>query len=402
MRYVDTGSRDPKHALGSWLGGVLLGPAPIAALRLQTGYFGSDALGYFEDALKALAQSDGHTRILVGSNDGQTPRAAVADLLKICVQPRPGLAIGVVSFQSGFFHPKVFHFQRADGSSTAYVGSANLTRSGTTSLHVEAGIILDTRQGDPQSVLSSIADAIDGWFTVGRPGLYAVKAESDLEHLVAAGVLGVPSPSRPKRTMKPTKGSGQKSQEGHSLKPLVAMPGIQTPLPKPKGTPASPPSGDVEPTMTTPTPAQGAEAPHGDVVEHWSKDIPLSDAQRREAGHQSASIALTQGDYRHQIDHTTYFRHQMFGGETWHVEHTTSKHPLDVAYVPIRVSVDGVDHGELEFRISHAPHRESSTNSPTTYIHLEPLLPLFTQTDMTHKKVAVERFEGGSYALAIS
>lgn len=402
VRYVDTGSRDPKHALGSWLSDELLGSAPAVALRVQTGFFGSDALGYFEDALKALEESDGHTRILVGSNDGLTPRAAIADLLKISGQPRAGRGVGVVSFQSGFFHPKVFHFQRPDGSSTAYVGSANLTRSGATSLHVEAGIILDSQQGDSQSVLGSIADAIDAWFTEGRPGLYEVGAESDLDPLVAAGVLGVPSPARPKRTVKPAKGSGSTTQPGHSLKPLVAAPGIQTPLPKPKGTPAPQPAGDDEP-IPTPSPAlPGSTASHGAVVEHWSKsNIPKADAQRR-AGNQSGALALTQGDYRHQIDQTTYFRDDMFGDETWQVEKTPGRKPVDAAYVPMRVSVDGVDHGELVLRISHAAHRESSTNSPTTYIHLEPLLPLFTQTDMTGKNVKVERFEDGSYALTIA
>lgn len=401
MRYVDTGSRDPKQALGSWLGDVLLGPVPVVALRVQTGFFGSDALGYFEDALKALAQSDGHTRFLLGSNDGLTPRAAIADLLKIAGPPRAGLGIGVVSFQSGFFHPKVFHVQRTDGSSTAYVGSANLTRSGATSLHVEAGIILDSKQGDSQSVLGSIADAMDAWFTEGRPGLYEVGAESDLDQLVAAGVLGVPSPTRPKRTVKPAK-SGGSTQQGHSLKPLVAAPGIQTPLPKPKGTPAPQPAGDEEPTPTPSGAEPSIAISHGAVVAHWSKtNIPRADAQRR-AGNQSGALALTQGDYRHQIDQTTYFRDEMFGSETWQVEQTPGRRPVDAAYVPMRVRVDGVDHGELEFRISHAAHRESSTNSPTTYIHLEPLLPLFAQRDMTGKKVEVERFDDGRYSLTIA
>ncbi|WP_418061517.1 phospholipase D-like domain-containing protein [Pimelobacter simplex] len=401
MRYVDTGSRDPKEALGSWLGDVLLGPAPVASLRAQTGFFGSDALGYFEGAFKALGQSDGQTRILVGSNDGQTPRQAIADLLKIAGQPRSGLGIGVVSYQSGFFHPKVFHFQRADGSSTAYVGSANLTRSGATSLHVEAGVILDSNQGDSQSVLDSIADAIDAWFTEGRPGLYEVTTDADLDPLVAAGVLGLPSPTRAKRTVKPTKGGGQKTQPSHSLKPLVVAPNIQTPLPEPAGTPAPSPSGDDEPTMTPDVTVHDAGGSRGEVVEHWSKDISPSDAQRR-AGHQSAALALTQGDYRHKIDQTTYFRTEMFGDETWALEESTGRKPVDAAYVSMRVTVDGVDHGNVEFRIAHAPHRESQTNSPTTYIHLEPLLGLFAKKDMTGRKVTVERFEDGTYAFTIS
>ncbi|HUZ53550.1 MAG TPA: hypothetical protein VMU94_13615 [Streptosporangiaceae bacterium] len=86
---------------------------------MQTGFFGAGALGYFESTLQQLTASDGHTRFLVGSNDGETPRAAVEDLLTVVGPPRPGMKIGVLSFQAGFFHPKVFHFQRADGSATA-------------------------------------------------------------------------------------------------------------------------------------------------------------------------------------------------------------------------------------------------------------------------------------------
>jgi hypothetical protein len=400
VRYLDTGSRDPKHALGSWLGEVVFGPNPVVALRVQTGFFGSSALGYFEDALRTLEAGDGHTRILVGSNDGLTPRSAIADLLMIAGQQRVGLGVGVVSFQSGFFHPKVFHFQRADGSSTAYVGSANLTRSGATSLHVEAGIILDTTQGDPQSVLGEIAGAIDAWFTDGRPGFYGVSVDADLDPLVIAGVLGVPSPNRPKRTVQPTEGNGKTAKPGHSLKPLVAAPSIKAKLPKPKETHGPSPTGGTSPAQPLTSQPSSAMS-HGTVVRHWSKsDIPKADAQRR-AGNQSGALALTQGDYRNQIDHTVYFREEMFGSEKWFVEQTPGRKPVEAAYVSMYLAVDGVDHGEFEFRISHAAHRESNTNSPTTYIHLEPLLPLFSQTDMTHKRVDIERFEDGSYALTI-
>jgi hypothetical protein len=45
----------------------------------------------------------------------------------------------VLHFRAGFFHPKVFHFERADGSATAYVGSANPHWLRSHFLHVEAG-----------------------------------------------------------------------------------------------------------------------------------------------------------------------------------------------------------------------------------------------------------------------
>lgn len=129
--------------------------------------------------------------------------------------------------------------------------------------------------------------------------------------------------------------------------------------------------------------------------------MPLADAQRR-AGNQSGALALTQGDYRHKIDQTRYFRHDLFGLEQWQVEKTPGRKPVDATYVSMRVTVDGVDHGNLVFRVSHAAHRESATNSPTTYLHLEPLLALFSRTDMTNKKVEIERYQGNTYALTIS
>jgi len=131
VRYIDTGARDPKQALGTWLGDVIFGsPIAVSALRIQTGFFGSGILGYFEDILDDLAANDLPTRFLVGSNEGQTPRGAIEDLLAVAGAPRPNLQIGIVSFVAGYFHSKVVHFEREDGSSAAYVGSANLTPPG--------------------------------------------------------------------------------------------------------------------------------------------------------------------------------------------------------------------------------------------------------------------------------
>lgn len=398
VRYVDTGSRDPKQALGTWLSDVLLAEHPVAAIRVQTGFFGSAALGYFDAALQDLAAVDGHTRLLVGSNEGQMPRAAVENLLAVAGPPRAHLGLGVVSFQTGFFHPKVFHFERADGSITAYAGSANLTPSGVRSQHVEAGIILDTKEGDPQDVLASIAKAVDDWFTETRGGFYPVGSAADLDPLVDAGVLGVPSPVRSTRKIKPATGGLQKAQAGHPLLPLVAMPAIKTPLPpKPPPEEEAAKAGTTEPEV----PPTQPPAPNANRVAHWSKTLSVSDAQRR-AGHQSNLIALTQGDYRGKIDQTTYFRYNLLGTERWSFETTTSKAPIEVANVPIRTVVDGLDQGPLMFRITHATHRESGTNSPTTELHLEPIGPLFAQNDMTGRKAEIEGYDDGSYSLTIS
>jgi hypothetical protein len=97
---------------------------------LQSGFFGAEALGYFVEVFDRVANMDGTLSVLVGSNDGTTKRRDVELLLQLAGPPRDGCRLGVVAFDNAYFHPKTFHFERSDGSEAAYVGSANLTKSG--------------------------------------------------------------------------------------------------------------------------------------------------------------------------------------------------------------------------------------------------------------------------------
>lgn len=400
MRYIDSGSRDPKEALGTWLGGELLGSASPSALRVQTGFFGSDSLGYFEDALAALSQSGGHTRFLVGSNDGQTPRAAVANLLAVAGQPRSGLRIGVVSFQSGYFHPKVFHIQRADGSSTAYVGSANLTGPGTTSLHVEAGLIVDTNAGDSTAVLDSIAYAVDEWFTSSRQGLYEVADDADLGPLVTAGVLGVVPPPRPARSTQPAKSGDTVIPRPHSLKPLVAAPSVRTSLPSEFSLRPGGPSGGGQQTTPAPKPTPTPPSTQA-TAKHWGKVLSKSDAQRKPTGNQRGAITLVQGDYKRQIDQTTYFREDLFGQQSWVSGTARTGQAIEVATIPMNVTIDGIYHGTMDFEVTNGSSRESSQKNYTAELHIEPIGPIIRQTDISGMHLNISLDANGEYWLTI-
>lgn len=403
MRYVDSGSRDPKDALGTWLGNELIGGVPIAALRVQSGFFGSDALGYFEDALSMLGRSNGDTRFLIGSNDGQTPRAAIADLLAVAGRPRSGLHIGVVSFQAGFFHPKVFHFQRADGSSTAYVGSANLTVSGTTSLHVEAGLVLDSKRGDSSDVLDSIADSIDAWFCNARAGLYQVVTDADLDPLVQANVLGVVQPPRRTPAVRPVKSKAAGVTPGHSLKPLVAAPPVRRPLSsRPQAAAGASAGGNQQSTggaQTMPTPQ--SPPPKHAAVKHWAKKLSDSDAQRKKTGNQRGAITLVKGDYRGKIDQTTYFRTDLFGQQKWVKGTTRTGKPIETATIPMKVIIDGVYHGTLDFKVTNGSSRESGQDNYTAELHIEPIGAIVRQTNIAGKRLDVTLDAHGDYWLEI-
>lgn len=187
MNYIDSGNRHPSQAFGTWLENVL--QEDVAEVRWQSGFFSADAIGTLSHTLRRLAESRSPVHALIGSNDQGTSRAHVEELLAAMRVPRDEALLGVVAFENCFFHPKTFHVRRADGSQAGYVGSANLTRAGVTSLHVEAAITADTRDGDSNALLNTMALAVDTWFTEERPGFFPVTGAEDLRALTERGVL---------------------------------------------------------------------------------------------------------------------------------------------------------------------------------------------------------------------
>jgi hypothetical protein len=224
MKYIDSGSRDRSHAFAKWLETVL--SEDVSQLRLQSGFFSLDGASLLIPTLKQGIALDQTTNILIGSNDSNTLRNHVEALMNLMGIPRKNARLGVVYFSGAFFHPKTYHVYRKDGSQAAFVGSANLTASGL-ALHVEAGITLDTREGDSAAQLSQIADAIDGWFDDKRAGLNLITGTASIDELVKNGVLSLTPPPKPAT---PNTGAGASSQNAQPhLKPLFAVPHISLP-----------------------------------------------------------------------------------------------------------------------------------------------------------------------------
>lgn len=193
MRYIDSGARDVGQTVGAWLEEEL--DAEVAELRWQSGFFSADGLPPFVPALERLAANDLPVRVVIGSNNSDTLHTHVSHLVQAIGLPRPSAQLGVVKYSGAFFHPKTYHLRRADGSQAAYVGSANLTAAGISGLHVEAGVLLDTTEGDPPPVLDAIAGSVDDWFGENRTGIELVTSADDVERLAAAGLLSsTPTP----------------------------------------------------------------------------------------------------------------------------------------------------------------------------------------------------------------
>ncbi len=191
MRYIDSGTRDRSQALGAWLETVL---PDASEVRWQSGFFSAASLGVFGPSLRRLAHEQKTTKIVIGSNQSSTLRDEVLQLVDLLALPRPTADLGVVSYRNGDFHPKTYHLRRSDGSQCAYVGSANCTATGF-SLNVEAGLILDTKDGDPPAVLEQIATAVDAWFLPGREGIELVRNRTDADALTKKGILAETLPN---------------------------------------------------------------------------------------------------------------------------------------------------------------------------------------------------------------
>jgi hypothetical protein len=194
MRYIDTGSRERDESLASWFQTVLTDE--VVELRWQTGFFYAEGAGLLVPTLERLKLSKGIVRAVIGANMNATLGEDVEWLLGAIGIPRQNADLAVVSFIRGLFHPKTYHTIRADGSAAAYVGSANLTSPAVSGRNVEAGLSLDTREGDSSDVLRAIASGIDWWFAAQRDGLYRVPDLAAVEHLLHYGILAKALPPR--------------------------------------------------------------------------------------------------------------------------------------------------------------------------------------------------------------
>lgn len=378
MRYIDSSRRDAAHALGRWLEQVASDETRITDLRCQSGFFGAGALAYLAPLVASAGRSGGTLRMIVGSNDGETTQPDVEALFDLMSAGRTEVDLGVVRFRTSYFHPKVVHVRRADGSLTAYVGSANLTDAGLRARHIEAGLLLDSRVGDDPAVLTDIAGAIDRWFRADPPpGMYRVRDHQDIAELALREIIGQPRPARP---APPRPAGSRKGSELVDLVPLLKS----APRPDP---PASRAGGSV------------ARA-GGPIAENaaWSKVLTRSDAQRKPSGNDRGSITLVRG--RRHRDTQRYFRHDLFATAAWMSSSTRTRRPSEHADIEFDATVLGASLGTISLRVTYAAHREAAEGNYTSLLHLGPLAPHFRSQDMTGRLIRIDRTASG-YSLAI-
>ena len=253
MRYIDTSSRSPEDALGTWL--ARLQPEATEMLRIQTGYFRAEGLAPLGSLLQHLVAQDLQISCVLGANGGATIARDVDVLIDVVGAPRANARVAVVSYATGLYHPKVYHATRVDGSQAAYVGSGNLTSSGVAGLNIEAGLVLDSSDGDSLETLERIAAAVDTWFDGSAEAARLVRTHEDVAELVSAGILSVSAP-------RPPTAPGSRTTDGPaagvSLEAIVTFPPVRVDLDRIKAstsvrTPAGVPSKPTVPAGTAAT-----------------------------------------------------------------------------------------------------------------------------------------------------
>lgn len=388
-RYIDSGSGRSNQSVGHWLDDNLI--AGIRAFRCQFGYFRFAAIEPFSDLIHDVAGLNGAVHMVLGSNGG----SLIAQDAQRALRVTDGInaTLTVVSFSDAEFHPKTIHIVRADGTSTAVVGSSNLTGQGL-GKNIEAGVIWDSRTDDPDE-LQAIADAIDRWRTLGADdGVFRIGSDADLQDLANEAIINVPQPVRQRarrdrgaagRRLPRRTAAWEPTRDGW-LPPVPAL------IPRPPEIEIIP-----EAAATASGAAFGEPPPATAIILKWCKRLDRSDAQRVR-GHGTGKLRL--GKARFPIDKNTWFRHDFFN-TPW-VQQRRHGQTLNETTVRFDVRVRGRSLHHLDLIIDHGEHRIADQgNVPTVLAWGTELNREMRATNHVGDWVVLTRDVNGRFGLTI-
>ena len=390
-RYIDTGNQKPKQDVGHWLDENVV--AGIRGFRCQFGYFRFEAIRPFANVIHNVADLNDPVHLVLGSNAG----SLIAQDAQLALRVADGrdASLTIVSFADAEFHPKTIHIVRADGSSTAVVGSSNLTGRGL-GKNIEASVILDSNKDDP-AVLQAIAEAIDRWHLLDEEklkeeGAYWINSDADIQDLANQGVINAPQPVR---RVGGTRGSASistltrrqatwtPSREGWrptvpALIPRPAEIDIVAPIVEPSSEPEGPPSATA-------------------IVLRWCKKLDGSDAQRVQ-GNATGKLRLAKANF--PIDKNTWFRHDFFNTPWQSRKRQGNK--LDVTTVRFDIRVNGRSMGQQDLIVDHGEHRiANQANVPTVLAWGTELNQELRDHNHVGNWVVLTRDVNGRFALTI-
>lgn len=136
------------------------------------------------------------------------------------------------------------------------------------------------------------------------------------------------------------------------------------------------------------------------MVYKWQKILTRSDAQQKTRGAKMPFLRFTKGNIPH--DHTKWFREVFFQSLNWQNETTPRGERIEVAILPIAITIVGENLGIKKLRIDHDPGRAGNHNAPTTHLHYtDEIKQMLESRNLAGHRVVVEHGDSGDFSLRI-
>lgn len=363
------------------------------------------------DVLRTLLESAvGHlsgVRLAVGVDQGGTSREALLALLNLGIEVRI-----YYSTSRTIYHPKVYLFSGATHV-RAVIGSSNLTVPGLFQ-NAEAAIVLDLSSTDP--LAAQIAQAVDAFFDPGNHDWADNQQRLSVEVIDLLSTANI-LPDEAEREARQEKEESETVLETDaesiarlkvifpptnipSLPPWVLAGRRPATSPRTRLTPGAevrvvaPPPGSPSTGVNAPSvqPA-AAQLPATPITRGpllWKRpSLTPSDAQVVKSGsNPTGKLNLVQSGWNvagNVIDHTRYFRVNVFGNSQWTPARTTP--PVEHARVKFDVSILGVPQGVHILEVRHKPSGEAGQGNFTTSISWGPLGNAIRATNLTGRSL---------------
>lgn len=340
---------------------ALLESGVFQEIRFVSAFVGLRSVLRFKQQLTFQIQNFANVKFVIGIDLGGTSQ----DVLSELAQWNAPTFIVHNPIPRSTFHPKLYYFRTFDRA-VLFVGSNNWTEGGLYTNYEVCTRYDFFLPVDNQNLANIIAPLLP-YFDPNGPD--SVQLTESLIHTLSARGMVVNEAEARRRRNQAGPPPNEIGMPANPFTPIsVAMPPnlpFSTLHAEQQIAPFS------EPVIPQSNQFALAPVPNGILV--WQKVLSASEALQisNERTNPVGGIRLTQArfeDAHGRIDQTRYFRN-LFADYHWERELGRNRNSTqEVARVPMRVIIRGVDYGNQLFEISHKPDGEADQNNYTTII----------------------------------
>ncbi len=350
----------PESQLGNEISELLDSEASYTSIVLVSAFVALRTVLRLREQLLRHVENGANLRFTLGIDLGGTSRDVLEELLRWNCET----FVFHNTITRATFHPKVYLFETA-ATATLFVGSNNLTDGGFYT-NYEAATRYDfdypADVDEYQRLLRPLTPFLNPHGATVR-----LLDTNLIRTLVARGELPSEAEARQRRR---EQSQGRAHNDGEIPDSPFAPVATHLPPLLPRHLRAEEPAN---PQLPEPREEQEPypTALRWEGVLVWRKTITASEAlQVNEGSAHVGSMRLTQAGFENppgqRINQTSYFR-RLFADYHWEPEIGRNRNEdQEHAFVPMRIIIQGIDHGIHNFEISHKPSGEAEQGNFTT------------------------------------